>query len=124
MLSTPLTERVVPIEHLPDPRRPSKLPALTDLSFASLGWLLRSAHAVGSERFDEAVRRSRFYLEKAAGHAATPAEAAVIDGLAASLDGLVRADADARQLLTESVAGIADACAMELTQFLETIEGV
>lgn len=94
-----------------------------DLSFASLGWLHRSAQAVGSDRFAEAVTRSRFYLDKAAGHAVTPAEAAVITGLAAAVDALIQADADARRLLGDSVTGIADACAAEVAQMLENIEG-
>ena len=94
-----------------------------DLSFAALGWLYRSANAVGSDRFAETVHRSRFYLDKAAGHAATPAEAAVVTGLNASLDALIQADADARQLLADSVAAIADTCAAEIDQLLETTEG-
>lgn len=94
-----------------------------DLSFAALGWLHRCAQAVGGDRFDETVRRSRFYLEKAAGHAATPAETAVISGLAAALDALIRADADARHLLGDSVSEIAEACAAEIAQLFETTEG-
>lgn len=94
-----------------------------ELNFAALGWLQRSAQAVGSDRFPETLQRSRFYLEKAACHAATPAEAAVITGLAASVDALLQADVDARQLLDDSVSGIADACAAELDQLLETTEG-
>lgn len=94
-----------------------------ELSFGALGWLCRSANNVGSDRFAESVARSRFYLERTACHAATPAEAAIVDGLAASLDALIQADADARELLGESVTGIADACAAESDQLLETIDG-
>lgn len=94
-----------------------------ELSFATLGWLHRSAHAVGGDRFDETVQRARFYLRKAAAHAGTPADNAVIDGLAASLAGLVEADAGARRLLADSVSGIAEACAAEAGQLLNTIEG-
>ena len=94
-----------------------------ELSFAALGWLNRSAQAVGSDRFAETVHRSRFNIEKAAGHAATPAELAIIAGLTASLDALIQADADARQVLGDSVSGIADACAAEMAQLLESTEG-
>jgi hypothetical protein len=123
VLSTPLTERGAPIAPLPDPRPPLRHPALMDLSFAALGWLNRSAQAVGSDRFTETIHRSRFNIEKAAGHAATPAELAIITGLTASLDALIQADADARQLLSDSVTGIADACAAEMAQLLESTEG-
>lgn len=92
-------------------------------SFAALGWLNRCAGAVGSDRFEETAHRTRFCLAKAAGHAATPAETAVVAGLAASLEAVIEADADARRLLAESVAGIADACAAETTHLLTTIEG-
>lgn len=92
-------------------------------SFAALGWLNRCAHSVGSDRFDESVRRTRFCLEKAAHHAATPAEAAVIDGLAASLGKVIEADAEARRLLADSVSGIADACGAEASALLTAIEG-
>lgn len=94
-----------------------------ELSFAALGWLQRSAQAVGSDRFPEALQRSRFYLEKAAGCAVTPAEAAVINSLTAAVGDLFQADADARRLLDDSVTGIADACAADIDQLLETTEG-
>lgn len=67
-----------------------------DLSFAALNWLYRSVHAVGSDRFAEAVHHSRFYLQKAAVHATTPTELAIINVLNASLDALTQANADAR----------------------------
>lgn len=98
------------------PRPPLKQPALVDLSFAALGWLHRASIAVGSDRFTETLHRSRFYLTQAAAHAATPAELAMIAGLSASLDGLIQADANARELLSDSVTGIADACAAEIEQ--------
>lgn len=94
-----------------------------ELSFAALGWLQRSAQAVGSDRFPETLQRSRFYLDKAASHAATPAEAAVITSMATAVDALLQADADARELLDDSVTGIADVCAAEIDQLLETTEG-
>lgn len=92
--------------------------------FAALGWLCRSAQAVGSDRFAETARRSGFYLDKAASHAHTPAELAVITSLTASQDALILADADARRLLANSVVGITDSCATEVAQLLDTIEGV
>lgn len=75
-----------------------------DLSFAALGWLNRAAQAAGSIRFTETARRARFYLVQAARHATTPAELAVITGLTASLEGLTKADADAKELLLESLS--------------------
>ena len=95
-----------------------------DLSFAALGWLNRCAQAAGSDRFDETARRSRFYINTAAGHAHTPAELAIVTGLTTTLDALVVADAEARALLADSVSTIADACATEVTHLLESIEGV
>lgn len=86
---------------LPDPR--PRLPsALMDHSFAALGWLNRGTQAVGSIRFPECVRRVQFYLRKAAARAETPAERAVVQGLSASLDALIHADAQARELLDDS----------------------
>ena len=78
-------------------------PPMTDLTFAALGWLNRAAQAVGAIRFTESIKRARFYLERAASHAVTPAEVAVITGLTSSLQGLIQADADARALLEESL---------------------
>lgn len=75
-----------------------------DHSFAALGWLHRAAQAVGANRFTESTTRARFYLEKAAGHAVTPAEVAVITGLTSSLQGLNQANAEARALLEESLS--------------------
>ena len=91
-------------QNLPDPRPPLHHPPMMDLSFAALGWLNRAAQAVGSPRFTEAVTRSRFYLERARGHAFTPAECALITGLASSLQGLIEADVEARRLLEESLS--------------------
>ena len=90
-------------ENLPDPR-PVTITPLMEVSFAALGWLNRAAQAVGSIRFTEAVTRSRFYLDRARKIAATPAELAVITGLAASQRGLIEADAQARELLEESLS--------------------
>ena len=89
-------------DNLPDPR-PVTVTPLMDVTFAALGWLNRTAQAVGSERFAEAMTRSRFYLDRARTIAATPAELAVITGMAASQQGLIEADAQARELLEESL---------------------
>ena len=91
-------------ESLPNPFPPLQHPPMMDLSFAALGWLNRAAQAVGAIRFTESIKRARFYLEKAASHAVTPAEVAVITGLTSSLQGLIQANADARALLEESLS--------------------
>lgn len=88
---------------LPDPRPPRQHPPFMELSFAALGWLARAANHAGGVEFTEAVQRARFNLKKAAGYAHTPAEVAVISGLASSLEGLIKADADARELLGASL---------------------
>jgi hypothetical protein len=93
-----------------------------DLSFAALGWLYRLAQAVGSNRFEETVHRANFYLGKASACAQTPAELAVLAGMRVSLDALLQADIEARELLGEAVSGIADACASEADQLLRASE--
>ena len=95
-----------------------------DLSLAALNWLCRSAQAIGSDRFAETACRRSLDLVKAASHAHTPAEREIIAGLTASLDALILADAEARELFADSLAGIADACATEIAHLLESIEGV
>jgi hypothetical protein len=96
----------IPDHDLPDPRPPRQHPPIMELSFAALGWLNRAAQAVGSIRFTESIQRSRFNLERAKRHARTPAELAVIAGLASSLQRLIRADADARELLAASLSDL------------------
>jgi len=91
-------------ESLPNPFPPMQHPPMTDRTFAALGWLNRAAQAVGGTRFTESIKRARFYLEKAAGQAVTPAEVAVITGLTSSLQGLIHANANARALLEESLS--------------------
>lgn len=93
-------------EGLPDPRPPRQHPPFMELSFAALGWLARAADAAGTARFTESVQRARFNMTKAAGYAKTPAEVAVIAGLASSLEGLIQADADAREVLAASLSGL------------------
>jgi hypothetical protein len=86
--------------------------------FASLGWVIRSAHAVGADRFDEAARRARNTIARCEVHIVTPAERAVLDGLSASLDAVIRDDLETRQLLGELVSGIPEVCADEAAQVL------
>lgn len=92
---------------------------LTDTSFATLGWLNRSAQAIGSDRFFEALERANFYLDRTLGHVRTPAERAVYNGLSEALGGLIEADRAARTVLKDSVSDInaADAC-----EFVELCE--
>ena len=92
-------------DDLPDPRPSTKPAPLLEHSFGVLGWLNRAAQAVGSTRFGECVQRIEFNLHKADMHAKTPAERAVMAGLRASLDALVHADAEARELLDDSALG-------------------
>lgn len=70
-----------------------------ELSFAGLGWVLRAANAVGSDRFAESIARARFNLGRAGAYAVTPAEKQVLAGMVAILDALDCADADAREVL-------------------------
>ena len=104
----------------PYPRTPARL---ADSGFAALGWLYRAAAAAGSDRFDEAIARARFYLDAAAARCHTPAERAVLDGLTDSVAAIVSADAELRELLTDAVAGISEACASECDQLLEPADG-
>lgn len=97
---------------------------MTDLTFASLGWVTRAAGAVGSDRFAESARRARFYLNRAAGHADTPAERAVIAGMASALDAVLRCDADSRFVLEEFASEIPDICAAEALASLKASEGL
>lgn len=103
-------------DDLPNPLPPLKHPPLMDLSFAALGWLYRAAGAVGSARFVETLNRAEFYLDRAQQHCDTPADAAVIEGLFASIDALITANAQARTLLAHSVSGMG---AAEATEFEE-----
>jgi hypothetical protein len=91
-------------------------------TFSVLGWLHRSSAAVGSDRFAEAASRCRFSLNQAAGLAKTPAERSLIDGLTDTLEAVIKADTDSRQLLDDAVSGISETCAGELDTLLETME--
>lgn len=104
---------------LPDPRPARQHPPLMELSFAALGWINRTAQAVGSDRFPESATRTRFYIARAEEHAYTPAEQAVIDGMYHSLELLADVNAQARALLAESCTGM---LADEATEFIELIE--
>lgn len=104
---------------IPDPKPPLKHPPLMDLSFAALGWLTRASQAVGADRFFEELERAQFYLGRSRAHARTPGELALIEGLSEALGGLIDADRQARQLLTDSVSGMD---AAEATEFIEMCE--
>lgn len=90
-----------------------------DSSFAALGWAYRASQAVGSDRFAETVFRARFYCERAAQAAGTPAEQALVAGLQVMLDELITANAQGRVLLAESVSGMN---ALESWAFVEMCE--
>lgn len=107
---------------LPDPF-PRRHPPLMEYSFAAQGWLYRAAQAVGSARFVEALDRARFYLSKANKHCWTPGEAAVLQGLYDSVDGLIEANAKARQLLHHSCEGMNAAEAAEFVELIESEQG-
>jgi hypothetical protein len=105
---------------LPCPYPSPKVPPLLSHSFAALGWIGRAGQAVGSDRFAEAVTRASFNIDQCAIYVHTPAEKAVLEGLLGMVDGVVRADAEARELLGDSVSGMADLCADEVVQVLES----
>jgi hypothetical protein len=106
---------------LPDPRPPRKHPPLMEHSFAALGWLNRAAQSVGSDRFFEVLERAQFCLNRANMYTATPAEQAIVEGLDATMAGLIEADRQARRLLHDSVS---DMNAAEAAEFIERIEAV
>lgn len=111
-------------DRMPDPRPPLQHPPLMDLSFAALGWLIRSSQAVGAERFFESLERAQFYLDRTAVYAHTPAERAVWEGLSAALDGLIAADRQAREMLRDSVSGMDAAQACEFVELCEAADDV
>ena len=94
-------------------------PPLVDHTHAALTWAYRASQAVGSFRFVETIRRAAFYFERAASHAHTPGEEALVSGLQVMIDNLVAADAAARVLLAGSVSGMD---AVEACEFVEMIE--
>ncbi len=109
------------MNRFPDPRPNQRPPTpLMAHSFAALGWSLRAAQAVGSDRFSEALRRAELCFAQAAVAAHTPGDAAIVTGLQVVLDELLVADSQARTLLTESVSGMSAADAAE---FVELCEG-
>ncbi|MBU3706730.1 MAG: hypothetical protein FGM50_08645 [Mycobacterium sp.] len=75
-----------------------------ELAFAGLGWVLRAADAVGSDRFTESVARAHVNIGRAGTYAKTPAERQVLAGMTAILDALDCADADAREVLGEAAS--------------------
>lgn len=106
---------------LPDPRPARQHPPLMELSFAALGWINRTAQAVGSDRFVESLNRSEFYLVRAEEHVFTPAEQTVIEGMRHSLELLVAVNARARTLLAESCSGMLAADAEEFVKLIEEL---
>jgi hypothetical protein len=108
---------------LPNPRfSPKPPPPLMDHAYSTLGWLHRAAAAVGSERFEETISRTAFCFTRAAHHAHTPGEAALVTGLQVAIDELVTADAQARTLLADSVSGMDAAEACEFVEMCEAGE--
>lgn len=105
---------------LPNPRPSRQHPPLMELSFAALGWINRTAQAVGSDRFVESLNRSEFYLDRAEEHVFTPAEQAVIEGMRHSLELLISVNAHTRTLLAESCT---DMTVADAAEFVELVEG-
>lgn len=104
---------------LPDPMPPRKLPPMTECTLSATGWLLKLSASVGSSRFEETFSRARFYVDRARGHAATPAESALVDGLDSALSWIAESEADSRRLLADSVSGMS---AADATEFVEMCE--
>lgn len=107
---------------MPDPRFPVHKPPFLDFTYAVLGWVHRSAQAVGSDRFAECVARAIFYFGQAARHAHTPGEDSLISGLQVMLDELITANAQARVVLADSVSGMDAAEANEFVEMCESGE--
>jgi hypothetical protein len=99
-----------------------KHPPFLDLTYTVLGWSHRASQAVGSDRFSETMSRAEFYFVRAASHALTPGEEAIVTGLQLTLDSLIAADAAARVLLCESVSGMSAADATEFVELCESGE--
>lgn len=107
-------------DELADALRPRKPRSLMNHTFAVLGWCHRAVGAVGSPRFGEIISRAANEFQKAAQHAHTPGDSALLTGLNVMIDDLVVTDAQVRALLTESVSGMN---AAEATEFVEMVEG-
>lgn len=90
-----------------------------DAAYSTLGWVLRSSAAVGSERFHECVSRAEFYVSSASERASTPGERAVVSGLAVMIEDLLASDHQSRVLLADSVSGMN---ALESWAFVEMCE--
>ena len=109
-----------PEGRLPNPRPTAYHPPLMELSFAALGWLNRTAQAVGSDRFAESANRCRFYLARAEEHVFTPAEQSVIEGMRHALELLLADNARTRTLLAESCTGMLASDAAEFVELCES----
>ena len=92
-----------------------------DLSFAGLGWVLRAAGAVGSDRFAECITRARFNIGRAGAYAMTPADKEAVTGLADILDALARSDTDAREVLGEAASTMLSAIVPDDLAELESL---
>lgn len=104
---------------IPDPNPPRKHPPMMEHSFAALGWINRAAQAVGADRFFESLERAQFCLERTSAHAQTPAEKAIVYGLAEMMARQIAADREAREMLKDSCAGMN---AADATEFIEMCE--
>ena len=109
-------------DEITEPRLPRRCAPFTDLSFATLGWLNRSARAVGADRFFECLERAQFYLLRAASNAHTPGERAIVEGITQSLLGMIQADREARVMLRESCSGMDARDASEFIEMCETAD--
>lgn len=92
-----------------------------ELSFAGLGWVLRAAGAVGSDRFAECITRARFNIGQAGTYAVTPADKQVLVAMTAMLDALDCADADAREVLGEAASTMLSAIVPDDLAGLESL---
>lgn len=92
-----------------------------DLAFAGLGWVLRAADAVGSDRFAECITRARFNIGRAGTYAKTPADKQVLAAMTAMLDALDCADADAREVLGAAVSTMLSAMVPDDLAELESL---
>ena len=92
-----------------------------ELAFAGLGWVLRAAEAVGSDRFAECITRARFNIGRAGAYPATPADKQVLAGMTDILDALARSDTDAREVLGEAASTMLSAIVPDDLAELESL---
>lgn len=109
-------------EDMQEPKPMRSVYPMADLSFATLGWINRSARAIGANRFFECLERAQFYLERTIATAQTPAERAIVYGLAEMMARIIDADREAREMLKESCSGMDAADATEFVEMCEAAE--